>query len=131
MVKLIPENKKAVFRTLEAFIAIFISFFFLIVFLPQQREQALQQAPPNVLASLADNDEFRNCATALNYTCINQTIDRDLDDQYEFKVNLSEKQDSAAPALPEKRVYASSLFFAGNTTNATNIIVRLYFWAKG
>lgn len=126
----LATSKDGVFKTLEAFIAIFITFFFLIVFLPQQREQALPQAPPNPLAGLMDNEDFRNCAITLNYTCVNQTIGKQLDNRYSFRVNVSEKMDSILPDLPQKRVYANSMFIAGNTTNGTSFIVRLYYWTN-
>lgn len=125
------SDKKAVFRTLEALIAIFITFLFLMIFMPQQRELAAQDSPDNVLATLADNDAFRNCAIMFNYTCVNQTIDSQLSQLYDFKTNISEKPDSAVTGLPEKRVYANSMLIAGNTTNSTTLIVRLYYWTKG
>jgi hypothetical protein len=123
-------NKQGVFRTIEAFIALFITFLFLTVFIPQQREQAIPQTPPNVLATLRGNDDFRNCVIQQNLTCVNSTIDKNLEDKYGFKVNISENPNAAIPGLPTTRVYANSMFVAGNTTNATKLVVRLYFWAK-
>ena len=128
--KMAGANKQGVFRTLEALIAIFITFLFLIVFIPLQRERAQPTAPPNVLAGLMDNDEFRNCIIQKNQTCINQSIGNNLDDSYDFLFNLSDNPYAGAPALPEKKVYANSMFIAGNVTNSTRTIVRLYFWAK-
>ncbi|MBI2176524.1 hypothetical protein HYU40_04250 [Candidatus Woesearchaeota archaeon] len=130
MVKLRKANKQGIFRTLEALIAIFITFLFLIVFVPMQRERAQPTAPQNVLASLRDNDEFRNCVIQKNETCINQSIGRNMEDSYDFKFNLSDKPYAPAPPLPQKRVYANSMYLAGNTTNSTTFIVRLYFWTK-
>lgn len=126
----LSANKQGVFRTIEAFIAIFITFIFLTIFIPQQREQAAFQTPANVLAALRGNDNFRNCIIQQNFTCINQTVDRNLEDKYEFKVNLSVNPNAAIRGLPTTRVYANSMFVAGNTTNSTSLIVRLYFWAK-
>ncbi|MBI2580361.1 hypothetical protein HYV85_00985 [Candidatus Woesearchaeota archaeon] len=123
-------DKQGIFRTIEAFIAVFITFIFLTVFIPQQREQTAFQTPPNVLATLRGNDDFRNCVIQQNFTCINQTVDRNLEDKYEFKVNLSVNPNAAIRGLPTTRVYANSMFVAGNTTNSTSLIVRLYFWAK-
>lgn len=130
MVTVKKANKQGIFRTLEALIAVFITFLFLMVFIPMQRERAQPTAPPNVLASLRDNDEFRNCVIQKNETCINQSIGRNLEDSYDFKFNLSDNPNVGAPALPQKQVYANSMFLAGNTTNSTTFIVRLYFWAK-
>ncbi|MBI2144787.1 hypothetical protein HYU18_00530 [Candidatus Woesearchaeota archaeon] len=124
------ESKTAIIRTLEALMAIFITFIFLIIFIPQQREQAFPAAPPSVLGNLGGNDVFRNCVLMQNYTCINQTIDSHLEDKYDFKANVSESRVSALPQLPQKRIYANAIMIAGNTTNSTRQIVRLYYWAK-
>ena len=123
-------NKQGIFRTIEALIAIFITFLFLIVFIPLQRERAQPTAPTNVLASLRDNDDFRNCVIQKNEICINQSIDRNLEDSYNFKFNLSDKPNAPAPPLPQKKIYANSMFIAGNETNSTRLIVRLYFWVR-
>lgn len=128
--KMTITDKKAVFRTLEALIAAFITFTFLIIFIPQLREQATPEAPPNVLAVLRGNDEFRNCVMLQNYTCVNQSVDKNLEDKYNFKTNISQNPYASAPSLPQKRIYANSMFVAGNTTNSTSLIVRLYFWTK-
>ena len=126
----INSNKRGMFRIIEAFIAIFVTFLFLAVFIPQQKEQATPPTPHNVLATLRGNDDFRNCVIQKNLTCINSTIDKNLEDKYEFKVNISENPNALVPGLPQTRVYANSMFIAGNTTNATKLIVRLYFWTK-
>ncbi len=130
MIKHAIANKKAIFKTLEAFMAAFITFIFLIVFIPQIRERSEMQTPQNVLATLRGNDEFRNCVIQKNETCINQTIDKALLDTYHFKFNLSDDPNAVVSGLPEKRVYANSMFIAGNATNATRTVVRLYFWTK-
>lgn len=123
-------NKKAIFRTLEALIAIFITLLFLLMFIPQVRERSEPQTPQNVLASLRDNDDFRNCAIQKNQTCLTQFAERNLEGKYEFKINVSDNPNAIVPGLPGKRVYANSLFISGNTTNSTLTIVRLYFSTK-
>ena len=125
------KGKEGIFRTLEALIAIFITFLFLLIFIPQLRERAAPQTPPNVLASLGDNDDFRNCVIQKNQTCLNQFIERSIEGKYEFKLNTSDNPNAAVAGLPQqKRVYANSLFISGNTTNSTRQVVRLYFWTK-
>ncbi len=123
-------DKSGIFKTLEALIAIFITLLFLLVFIPQQREQAIQRAPPNALSGMIGNDNFRNCALARNFTCVNQSIDLVLKDNYDFRVNISEGRNAILPQFPQKRIYANSMYLAGNTTNSTISIVRLYFWEK-
>ena len=125
-----PMNKSGIFRTIEAFIAIFITFGFLIVFLPQQRDQSQHAAPRNPLEPLGDNLQFRTCIILQNTTCINQSIGKNVPDTYSYVFNLSDNPNAVVNGLPNKRVYSNSLFIAGNTTNATHWIVRLYLWTK-
>ena len=124
------QQKSGVFRIMEALIAIFITFGFLMVFIPQQREQAQQQAPANVLATLRDNADFRTCVVLQNLTCINESLDRTVLDTYHYVFNLSDDPTAFIEGLPDKRVYSNALYIAGNTTNATQWVVRLYFWTK-
>ena len=125
------KGKEGIFRTLEALIAIFITFLFLLIFIPQIRERTAPQATQNVLATLRDNDDFRNCVIQKNQTCLSQFIERSLEGKYEFKINVSDNPNAAVAGLPQqKRVYANSLFISGNTTNSTRQVVRLYFWTK-
>ena len=124
-------HKAAVFRTLEALIAIFITFLFLLVFIPQVRENAQPQTPQNVLVSLRENDDFRNCVIQKNQTCLNQLAGKNIEGKYEFLINVSDNPNAIVSGLPpKKRVFANSLYISGNTTNATSTVVRLYFWTK-
>jgi hypothetical protein len=129
MVKL-TISKEGVFRTLEAFIAIFITFTFLLVYIPSQRQLAFDDLPPNFLVDLRDNDDFRRCVMLENYTCINETVNVNIEDSYEFVINVSDDPYTVTHGLPNKRVYSNSIFLAGNTTSANKSIVRLYFWNR-
>ncbi len=130
VIKIGQTGKEGIFKTLEALIAIFVTFAFLAVFIPQQREHPLPESPANILASLRENDGFRNCVVLQNLTCINQSIERNLDDSYDYMVNLSNDPSATVSGLPQKRVYANAIFISGNTTNATRTIMRLYYWPK-
>ena len=65
-----------------------------------------------------------------NETCINQAIDDSLNDNFDFVFNLSESASTAISGLPEKRVFSESLFIAGNLTNSTNTILRVFYYNK-
>ena len=125
------KGKEGIFRTLEALIAIFITFLFLLIFIPQLRERTAPQSTQNILATLRDNDDFRNCVIQRNQTCLNQFVERSIEGKYEFKINVSDNPNAAVAGLPQqKKVSANSLFISGNTTNSTRQVVRLYFWTK-
>ena len=127
----LTTDKAAVFKTLEALIAIFITFLFLLVFIPQVRENTQQQTPQNALVSLRENDDFRNCVIQKNQTCLNQFAEKNLEGKYNFIISSSDNPNAAVSGLPQKKVvYANSLYISGNTTNVTSTVVRLYFWTK-
>jgi len=130
MVKQGFSAKEGIFKTLEMFIAAFITFLFLFVFIPQQRAQSTPEIRANALSGLRGNEGFRNCVVQQNLTCINESVSQVLEDNYDYKVSLTNNPNSVVGGLPQKRVYASSIFLAGNTTNATNTVVRLYYWSK-
>jgi hypothetical protein len=123
-------GKKGAFKTIEALIAVFITFLFLFVFIPAQTQNADSSQGKNVLNSLRDNQIFRNCVITKDIGCINQTISQALGDGYDYTVNLSDNPSTSVFGLPSKRIYTNSIFISGNITNSTKTIVRLYFWDK-
>lgn len=125
------QRKRAGYRTLEAVIAITTIFGFLILFLQQQRSLTAEDVPAEVLAPLLYDEQFRNCAIQKNSSCINTTINDNLEDKYDFLFNLSTNPNAVVSGLPQqKRVFANSLYVAGNLTNSSATIVRLFFWTK-
>lgn len=122
-------DRKGIFKTLEALIALFITMTFLLVFIPQEAAN-LQTEPKGFLSILREDDDFRSCVIEKNVTCINQTIDKSLEDNFEFRLNLSESASTTVAGLPDVQIFSESLFMAGNVTNSTSIVVRVFYWNK-
>ena len=122
-------DKKGIFRTLESLIALFMILIFLVVFLPQEAAD-IKQDPKGFLTVLRGDEEFRNCIIQKNVTCVNQTIDKNLEDNFEFRLNFSENPSTIVTGLPQVQIFSESLFISGNVTNSTNIILRVFYWNK-
>ncbi|MBS3133407.1 hypothetical protein J4470_04800 [Candidatus Woesearchaeota archaeon] len=122
-------GKKGMFKTLEALIALFMTLLFLVVFIPREAAD-IQTEPKGFLSILREDDGFRNCIIQKNVTCINQTIDNSLEDNFDFKLNLSEEPSTTVSGLPDVQVFSESLFITGNVTNSTTAILRVFYWNK-
>ena len=120
---------KGILKTLEAFIALFLAFTFLLVFIPQERIDDFSE-PVGFLSVLGENNDFRSCVIAKNTTCISQTIDDNLDENFDFKFNLSDTSTGLADNLPAVQIFSESLFFTGNVTVNSTVILRVFYWNR-
>ena len=123
-------NKKAILKTLEAMIALFIVMTFLLVFIPQESTTERLKEPKGILSTLRQDHDFRSCIIAKNATCINSTIDNNLEDSLDFTFNISSSASTQVKGLPDEQVFSESLYIAGNVTNSTTTILRIFYWNK-
>jgi hypothetical protein len=117
------KNKKAYLKTLEAFIAFFITFIFVVFIvaegdLPEQSKKEL-----GALAALEQRDDFRDCVYANNATCIERLAAEFIPGVYDYKVAIN----SPDPFKGAKNIYTETLFVASNETNSYKTIY-LYYW---
>ncbi|MBN2453998.1 hypothetical protein JXB11_00470 [Candidatus Woesearchaeota archaeon] len=122
--------KKAYLRTAEAVIAVVLTFVMITVMIDRETVTQTIRSPENVLDILKDNPDFRACVQSLNHNCINQTLDEQIPDSYDFVYTLSADPNAPVSGLPEKRVYANAVMLTGNTTDSTTQIIRLFYWTK-
>ena len=122
-------SKKAFLRTLEAILAISISFIFLSIILPTANPATASLKNENILEGLAQDQAFRACVIAENRTCINQTLDGYLQ-IYSYTVNISKTPNGRANNLPARQVFSESLLIAGNSTLYDPKVIRIYYWDK-
>ncbi len=115
-------------KTLEAIVALFLTFFILIVFLPPAPVNEAA-SPRGFLGPLAEDEGFRSCIIARNITCINSTINSNLEDNFQFIFNVSDSA-YAITGLPNKEVFSESTFLAGNSTNSSQAVLRVFYWNK-
>jgi hypothetical protein len=124
-------NKKAYMKTAESVIAVAITFTLLMSFMSHKSSTQTGELPESFLDTLKDDADFRSCVQSLQSACINQSLDSIIPDSYAFSFNLTEDPNTiVTSAFPDKRVYANSILLAGNTTDSTIRIVRVFYWAK-
>ena len=126
-------NKKAYMRTLEAVIAMVISFIFITFIVTNKTSAEIVQPNINLLEILEQNPLFRNCVMSENYPCLNSTLLMhypDFTELYGYRFNITTDPNTAVSDLPEKEVRLESLFIAGNDTYLYPRVVRLYYWIK-
>lgn len=123
-------GKKGYMRTLEVMLALVLTFAFVLYILPAP-DSTVEKGVDAVLLSFIDDQSFR--AEAFNITsCINKgdatALNSLLDNSLPQGINYAICPEGTLPTLPRKKVNAQSIYFAGNITNSTNKIIRLYYW---
>ena len=68
-------GKKAYLKTLEAVIAIVLSFMFIIFFIPTKPDTQERQPDLDLINVLGQNPTFRTCVLIENYSCTNTTFE--------------------------------------------------------
>jgi hypothetical protein len=119
------NSKKAYVHTIEAFIAFFITFIFVIYIISKGVSPKAEQPALNILDSLEQRDDFRDCVYAVNLTCAENIISSYVPSTYNFKVSIGAPE----PFKGSKDIYTETLFMVGNQTNNYKI-VYLYYWLK-
>ncbi len=118
--------KQAFVKTMEAFIAIVLTYLFLLILVPRDLDQNVQGSA-NILRGFEQDPVFRACALGDNESCVRSYVDGQLADYFTFIVLLTDDSD-AVPSLPRKQVQRESLFLAGNMTAYDPVIVKLFYW---
>lgn len=129
----ITGSKKGYIKTLEAAIALVLSFLFITYFVPANSETELREPSLRLVKVLEQDSAFRTCVLAENYPCMNSTFESYypsfiLDHGYVFNVSTDPAVSGAS--LPGGDIIAESLFIAGNDTFIYPKTARLYYWHK-
>ncbi|MFW6230542.1 MAG: hypothetical protein ACOC32_00805 [Nanoarchaeota archaeon] len=122
-------GKKAFMKTVEAFLAIMITFMFLLVFLPRDIRYTDDQSYYR-LDTLERDDAFRNCVLLENPTCIDSTIDTLFEGKYLYTYDIYRYADEARE-FNRTDVRTYTWFYAGNLTSYRPIVFKLYYWDPG
>jgi len=124
--------KKGYLRTLEAVLAIVITFIFLIFIIPNNFSGSKQEKL-NILNNLIEENEFRDAIMNMSSECLNKTsgnqandiINPIMGDEWNYYLCKDKKPEE----LPRKEVFVESAFFTGNITDYyPNKIIKLYYW---
>ena len=120
------KGKKGYVRTLEAFIAFFLTFLFTVFVVLKGVEMNTQRAELGVLRNLEQQEAFRGCVYAGNITCMDDEIKQFIPRTHKHKSLL----DNPDPPQIAKNIYTETLFMTGNSTNDYKVIY-LYYWVVG
>lgn len=117
-------------KTMEILLAIVLSTIFLLAIIPKFSSNPLSERK-TYLIYLEDDPGFRDFAAA-GQGCFLSGTDVELDAMIRryvpAKENFAFCIDNFPESLPDARVFADTLFLAGNLTEVRFIKVRLYYW---
>ncbi len=122
--------KKAFVKTLEAFIAVILTFVFIVVVLQRFNPGEKRVENVYIMSVLEQNVAFRACAIDQNQTCVESNVAALLPAKFGFNVSISSDPDHVLEGLPKKQIYVDSVYIAGNNTQYRPQIVKLYYWTK-
>ena len=133
-------KKKAFIRTLEAIIAIVITFIFLVAILPLRETGITTEEKIKVLGNLIDDKtfrtgvfelEFNRCFTEQDQEWINNYVRNYLADGYEYRFCIyNHLRYPLIEDLPDKEVIVDSVFITKDLSDYERRIVRFYYWVK-
>lgn len=129
---MLRKNKKAYMRTIEAAIAIILSFLFLTFVIPTHTHILVREPDIDLLRIEQQNPDFRECAVNNNRTCLASIIQSAYPNFYKsyyFTIDITDDP-ALTITLPEKEVYVDSVVIAGQGLEYSPKIVKLYSWVK-
>ena len=131
--------KKAFIRTLEAIIAIVITFIFLAVILPMKETGIITKEEIRVLPNMIDDEEFRMKTFNLTInqcfdeegTWIDMLVKKRLSSDYNYLFCVYDHLEfPLIESLPDKEIFVDSLFITKELDDYERRIVRFYYWIK-
>jgi len=126
-------NRKGFMHTLEAAVAIIISFLFLLFVMNSRQESEFSSKNLDLISVLKENLQFRDCVISENYSCLNSSIRTyypDFVKLYDYRINISRDPNIVPLDLPQKDVQLETLFIVGNISFLDPKTVRVYYWIR-
>ncbi|OIO65101.1 hypothetical protein COY28_04695 [Candidatus Woesearchaeota archaeon CG_4_10_14_0_2_um_filter_57_5] len=121
-------QKNAMYKTLEAFLAVSAIMVFVAILATAIRHERAD--PLDIMPSLMQDRSFRGCIVADDIACADAIVREYVQQNYDFLLVSSRTAEGTAPQLPAKNVWVESTFVAGNETVYRPRIVRLYYWKR-
>jgi hypothetical protein len=128
--------KKAFLKTAEVLIAIVVGATFLIYIFPASPAAKAEPAL-GLLKILESNNEFRELVLLNKSLCIDcdAAVRKYLPDRFKYSYQFDMLDISELGKMPDdlpgnKRVYVESLFIAGNSTEYSPRVIKLYYWSR-
>jgi hypothetical protein len=116
-------GKRGYVATLEAFIAFFLTFSFVIYVVHEVAVSKALNTPENILPTLENDQDFRRCMYLDNTSCLKDMVDPYIPAVYDSKVTINE----IAPFQAPDDVHTESIMMASNLSGEYKI-VKLYYW---
>jgi hypothetical protein len=120
-------RKQAFMKTVEVFIAILVTFTFVLVVLPKEVPDINDQSIFR-LRNLDVDDDFRNCVLRDDSACINTTIDSVFEGRFLYDYEIYDSGNSPLLVIDEVEVRTYSWFYAGNQTAYNPKTFKLFYW---
>ncbi|MBW3011565.1 hypothetical protein KY311_00095 [Candidatus Woesearchaeota archaeon] len=128
-------NKKAYLKTVEVLLAILLGGAFIIYVIPSSLTRGIEQDPVDLLENLEYNNEFRQLMIFNQSNCIDAELlarsflPARFKYSYAFSAVALDNINDIPESLPtDKRVYADTLFLAGNSSEYKPVVVKLFYW---
>ncbi len=119
-------KKKGYIRTLEAFIAFFLTFLFMVFVVLKGIPEEPERTNFHILENLEQQDSFRRCVYEENITCMDEQVRESIPLTYDHKITINNPK----PPQTYKNTYTETLFMTSNQTSDYKVIY-LYYWAIG
>jgi hypothetical protein len=116
-------GKRGYVATLEAFIAFFITFSFVIFVVHEVATSKALNTPEHILPTLENDQDFRRCVYSGDTGCLDDMVSPYIPAVYDSKVTINE----IAPLQAPDDVHTESIMMASNTSGEYKI-VKLYYW---
>ena len=115
--------RKGYIRTLEAFIAFFITFLFVVFVVLKGVARQPERSDLRILENLEQQESFRQCVYANNITCMEDEIRPFIPKTHEFGASINRPD----PPQVAKNIFTETVFITSNSTNDYKE-VYLYYW---
>ncbi len=123
-------NKKAFLRTIEAVIAVVITFIVLVVIFPKNNISEYQKSSLNNLELMNDDENLRNCIYSDNLSCAESIIRNYLPNSYDFQYLITSNPNDFIYSLPKTKIHTTNIVFAGNNYIYDFRVLKIYYWLK-
>jgi hypothetical protein len=117
------RNRKGYVHTLEAFLAFFMTFIFVVFIVLKGVSPKPVKDDLDVLKSLEQRDDFRECVFANNVSCVENITDPFIPASYNYKISINAPE----PFKGSKDIYTETVFITSNQTGDYKV-VYLYYW---
>lgn len=120
-------DKKGFMKTVEVFMAVLVTFGFILAVLPKDVPDLDDQSIFR-LKNLDIDDNFRNCVIRSDTACINATIDLLFEGRFLYDYEIYDAGDTPTLFVDENEVRTYSWFYAGNFTSYDPKTFKLFYW---